>query len=150
MSKRIPLIHMDFRIHVHGTEVESKVESAVRNAFGEVDIQRKSTSGFHGNPIIVLSGRIGNRRMIGQFLARLPRDYINQIAEEAEKRIDENLMLHFRIDKQAAFMGAIAPPSDIGDTISISIKIEAFPATLQKALASLNELLQEIGENMPG
>ena len=147
MLKRIPLIYMDFRVHAHGTEDESKVESAVRNAFGKVEIRRKATSGFHGNPIIVLSGRIGNRKTIRQFLARLPIDYLNKLAEEAEKRIGEDLMIHLRIDKQATFEGNIKLPSDIGDTISVSIKIEAFPANLQNALRSLNELLHEICKN---
>ena len=97
----------------HATEDEDKVERAVRNLFpedaGEFRLKRQRLSGYHKDPIALITTRIRKRRgavrtfryIIG-LLSPLDRQ---RVLDELEDRVDESGNLYIRLDKQKAFRG---------------------------------------------
>ncbi len=97
----------------HATEDEDKVERAVRNLFpedaGEFRLKRQRLSGYHKDPITLITTRIRKRRgavrtfrfIIG-LLSPLDRQ---RLLDELEDRVDEAGNLYIRLDKQKAFRG---------------------------------------------
>lgn len=143
MTERIPFHYLEFRIHSHATEDEDKVITAVRNAFGDVELKREILSGFHGNPIILLHGKIMTRRDIIRFFEKMKHSDIEHILSEIEKRMDKDLLFHLRIDKEAAYGGEIAFSHE-GDYIDIAVKIESYPADWGKAYNIISNFFEHI------
>jgi len=138
----IPLHYVDLRAFVYATEVEARVEAALRRLLPEeFGIDRETTEGHYGDPITVLSARVENADDLRVLLGRLgelpPRDR-QRLREELDDRVDENVSLYVSLDKQAAYDGTIR----LGDGITLRGKVEAYPAKRPKAVAAAEELLE--------
>jgi hypothetical protein len=70
------------------------------------------------------SGEI--RRFWRYFLQQLG-DQVKELLETIEDRIDDQNVLHIRIDKQKAYLGEIEL-SHGGDPIAVKVKLVTFPA----------------------
>ncbi len=137
-----PFISVHVRAFCHATEDQTKVETAVRNVAGDLELSSKKTVGHHGNPLIVIEGEaIGSDAAKG-VLARLSDDDLMSLADTAEGRMDESCNLFFRLDKQKAFAGETALTRS-EDAVAVRIKVSAFPARTEGAVAVLRTHIQE-------
>jgi RNA binding exosome subunit len=104
---------VDVSVLAHATEDEDKVEKAVRNLFpedaGEFRLKRQRLSGYHKDPITLITTRIRKRREAGRtfrFIIGLLSSLDQQrLLDELEDRVDEGGNLFIRLDKQKAFRG---------------------------------------------
>ena len=99
------------RAFVHATEDEEKVKQAllwlvaqdeVREAYSK--IVRQKTKGHYGNEILLLDLSLKKQPDVEADLARiLAEDALrSEVADSILRRLDEDLVLHVRLDKQAA------------------------------------------------
>ncbi|WP_290597634.1 MULTISPECIES: RNA-binding domain-containing protein [unclassified Archaeoglobus] len=116
---------------VHSTEDREKVGEAIATLFPfEFEIFVSKAKGHYGNPMEFLeveikkSGEI--RRFWRYFLQQLG-DQVKELLETIEDRIDDQNVLHIRIDKQKAYLGEIEL-SHGGDPIAVKVKLVTFPA----------------------
>jgi RNA binding exosome subunit len=104
---------VDVSVLAHATEDEDKVEKAVRNLFpedaGEFRLKRQRLSGYHKDPITLITTRIRKRREADRtfrFIIGLLSSLDQQrLLDELEDRVDEGGNLFIRLDKQKAFRG---------------------------------------------
>jgi len=146
LASKIPFIYLEYRAYCHATEDEEKVLCALKNALGEIKTERRFVTGYHGNPVVLLRGKLGTRKAIVEFFRRLKANDLKRIISELEQRIDENFMIHIRVDKQAAYEGHLEILNKI-DAIDIAIKIESFPASYERALKIATEFLMNVLES---
>lgn len=141
---RIPLHYVDLRAFCYATEDEKRVESALRTFLPEeVEIDRAESEGHYGDRILVLSARVENADEVRTVLARLAEiEEFDRLVAELDDRVTENTELFFRVDKQAAFQGAVR----LGEGITVRAKVEAYPATKEAAVENAREVLEELEE----
>jgi RNA binding exosome subunit len=108
-----PIGYIDIRVFAHATENQTKVETATKNLFPpeltETLVFEKNTlSGHHSNPIIMLTAKLTDRKLLpgaleklGAGLSSLDKDQLN---EEIGLHLEKG-NLYLRFDKQAAFLG---------------------------------------------
>ena len=130
---RLPIHWVESRTHCHSTEEESRVETALAFACPEGKSDREALEGHFGNALIRLTRRVGEGKSIRALWDRwseagLPRS----LAGEMDARVDEEGILHFRLDKQAAFEERLALAKD-PDAIDVRVKLMAYPAKREEA-----------------
>lgn len=125
------------RVFVHATEDEDRVRRALLWSLGQGDdpkaaprVVRMRTKGHYGNEIVVLEAGLERRPDIESGLGHVfgePRIKHGVLATLSD-RIDDEGVLHLRLDKQAAVQGRLelGPGSD---TFSVRIKTPLFPGT---------------------
>ncbi len=124
------------------TESEDRVKAALLLFLFDDGIKTIRTEGHYGNPITILQAQIKGRncaRFIGLLKSRLAEHDLKRLKNESCERIDEDCVLHIRFDKQAAYKG-IMQLATTADTIAAEIKIKAYPAKREKAIAVAEEL----------
>jgi hypothetical protein len=135
----VPFHYVDLRTFAYATEDEKRVERALR-AFlpAEFEVERETTSGFHGDRIAVLSARVGNADDVRRVLSRLAElPDVDAVLADLDERVDEDCSLFLRLDKQAAFRDEIR----LGSGISLRAKVEAYPAKRETAVENAREAL---------
>lgn len=137
MVERDPFRYLDYRVYCHATEDIERIYSGLASIFGEFKGDEEELSGFYGNPIIALSGHLSQRKKIVDFLERVKTILSREFLDDVEYRLDSDQIFHIRLDKQAACIGKLALAGDQpgNDIVDISIKIETFPSSYEKALA---------------
>jgi len=105
--------YIDIRVFAHATENEAKVETATKNLFPaelteSIVFEKNLLSGHHSNPIIILTAKLSDRKLLPVALERLGAN-LSAIDKE---QLNENIKLHLeksnlylRFDKQSAFLG---------------------------------------------
>ncbi|MBO8182480.1 MAG: exosome subunit [Archaeoglobus sp.] len=130
---------------VHSTEDPEKVAEAIATLIPfEFEIQVSKAEGHFGNPLEFLEVEIKKQREIKEFLNFFLKEIESQkrkLLDELPLRIDENGMLHLRVDKQQAYLGRIALISH-GDGIIVRIKITTYPLKREKVLEAAREMLE--------
>ncbi|RXK51296.1 RNA-binding protein [Halorientalis pallida] len=136
----VPFHYVDLRAFCYATEDEKRVAGALRNFLPEeFEIERATSEGHHGDRIVVLSARVERADEMRHVLDRLSDlDTAQQLADELDERVDDNCSLFLRLDKQAAFGGDVR----LGDGITVRAKVEAYPATKEKAVENAREALE--------
>ncbi|MFB6125224.1 MAG: RNA-binding protein [Halanaeroarchaeum sp.] len=135
----VPFHYVDLRAFSYDTEVDDRVESAIRELAPEdADVERMTSEGHTGDRIVVLSTRLERADEIRHVLARL-RDGVDadRIRAELDDRIDDNNSLFVHLDKQAAYEGEVR----LGEGLSLRAKVEAYPATREAAIENAREAL---------
>jgi hypothetical protein len=135
----VPFHYVDLRTFAYATEDEKRVEQALR-AFlpDEYEVERETTTGFHGDRIVVLSARVENADDVRQVLSRLAElPDVDAVLADLEARVDEDCSLFLRLDKQSAFRGDV----ELGTGISLRAKVEAYPAKRAAAVENAREAL---------
>jgi RNA binding exosome subunit len=129
-----------FRVHCHATEIEEKVKAALIFASGIADTKRvhiARNEGVYGNRILVFEASLDKRKDVDAFMARLGETgVLKAVAGELDGRIDDECVLHLRLDKQEAYQEKLVVVQG-GDAISVKVKIKTFPAKKELAKKAL-------------
>jgi RNA-binding protein len=137
----LPIRWIEARTYCHATEDEARVEAALAFACLQGTTLREPFEGQFGNPLVRLSRRMEDRESIrliweGWVAAGLP----DQIRDDLDARVDDEGILHFRIDKQSAFEGRLELAKD-ADAIDVRLKMIAYPAKPEQARRAARALL---------
>ncbi len=131
------MIHnLSYRAFVYGTESEDKVRGAIHTLIPSAQVEKEITEGYHKNPVIILHGRINQKREIKDFLEKLQSlkpSTKKKISKELENRMDGRGNLFLIFDKQRAYLGDLVLVEH-GDALHIKLKIAAYPARKEVAL----------------
>ncbi len=136
------LHHITLRAIAQATESEDRVKKALSLLLFDGEIETIKTEGHYGNPITILQAQIKGRncaRFIELLKSRLAEHNLKRLKNESCERVDEDCVLHIRFDKQAAYKG-IVQLATTADTIVAEIKLKAYPARREKAIAVAGEL----------
>ncbi len=138
----VPFHYVDLRTFCYATEDERRVEGALRTFLPEdVELERETTEGHHGDRILVLSVRLERademRHVFGK-LAELAS--FDRLIAELNDRIDEDCAFFVQLDKQAAYNGEV----ELGRGIMLRGKVEAYPAKKERAVEAATEALEAI------
>ncbi|MCE8423070.1 MAG: hypothetical protein J5U17_02270 [Candidatus Methanoperedens sp.] len=140
--------NINFRTIVSATESEDRVRSALSNFLFDNEIDVVNTEGHFGNRISILQARLKGRKCI-QFIellnSNLPSNDLDRLKNELEERMDDECNLHIRLDKQAAFQGMVKLAAS-SDTIDAQIKIKAYPARYENAIAVAEKIFENCGQ----
>ncbi len=115
MSSKLPLGYIDIRVSVHATEDLGKVEGAAKNLFpAELQetllFEKTKLSGHHTNPIILLTAKLTERKLLPLVLKKFGADLNTLDKEQLNQDITQHLEkgnLYLRFDKQAAVLGLL-------------------------------------------
>ncbi len=139
-----PIHNISFRAICAATESEEKVKKALSLFIFENDIDIINTDGHFGNPISIFTAIIrGNDciRFIEMLRSKLPEQDMQLLKNEISDRMDDDCVLHIRFDKQAAYGGNVHLGAT-GDSISTGIKLRAYPARREKAIAAAENIFR--------
>ena len=129
---------LNARAICHSTEDIEKVRQSMLNALGEIELHVSVAKGHHGNPMEIIEARIEKMREIDGVFKKMQAEDLEVIDRTIESRIDDACNLFLRLGKQDALQGIIRLASD-DDTISIRIKVRAYPAKRENAIAQARE-----------
>jgi RNA binding exosome subunit len=105
--------YIDVRVFAHATENQAKVETATKNLFTEaltesIVFEKTALSGHHSNPIILLTAKLTDRKLLPCALAKIGANLNSldkaQLNDEIKLHLEKG-NLYLRFDKQAAFLG---------------------------------------------
>ena len=135
---------VEVRAYCHATEDEEKVLAAMRTVLPEAEVKREPLAGHFGNPLVRLAARAENapgiKEVWRRIVAALGKD---EVARDLEDRIDEDLVYHLRLDKQAAFLGRIERSAS-GDILDLRAKVAAYPKKPEVAARAVREFLEAL------
>ncbi|HDI13034.1 MAG TPA: exosome subunit, partial [Hadesarchaea archaeon] len=134
-------------VYAHATEDENKVLKALRAVLPEdIEIRRSNLKGHHGNPITSLNAVIDRKPALREFwkriLANLRRGDLDKLRERMLAEVDDSCRTYLRFDKQHAYGGELVLTTE-GDSIHVKLKILAFPAKREIALALIQQFIEE-------
>lgn len=124
----------------HATEERERVELAVLNTIGGVELETSRTHGHHGNEILVIEAHAKGSRHAEHLFDRLCTSDMEEILSTIEIRTDESCNLFIRIDKQRAFGGEVTLARD-DDAVAVRIKVAVFPAKKPLAVEAVHDFL---------
>lgn len=137
-------LRVEFRTFVHATEDEAKVRAALDFTTGGTRAVTATAEGYHGNPIVILQTELSRDEEIGRFWQRLTVEgQLGQVLGQLDQRLDDDLVLHLRLDKQEAFRERLRIV-DHDDVITVRAKVEAYPAKREKALPAARRYLEGV------
>jgi hypothetical protein len=137
-------LRVELRVFSHATEDEGKVKAALGLATGGAEPDEYKTEGHHGNPIVIYTVQLTTPRDIRAFWARLQEHrQVKLILEELDRRMDDDLLVHFRLDKQEAYGGRLKVV-DHDDVIAVKAKVGAYPAKRERGLEAARSFLAEV------
>ena len=139
---KLPIHWIEARTYAHATEDEARVSAALAFALPEGEPFREVLEGHFGNALVRLTRRIEDGKSIRAIwerwsMAGLPQSF----ASDVDARVDEEGVLHFRLDKQAAFLERWALAKD-SDAIDVRLKLVAYPAKPEIARRVARSILQ--------
>ena len=129
----------------HATEDEQRVLSVLRTLLPEgVRVHRSKLEGHHGNPIINLEAKVGQRKLLRvlwqRILTKLRAGELKKLSKIVPERVDENCFFYLRFDKQLAHAGELVL-TDSGDAIHFKLKVTAYPARRELAVNLLEKFI---------
>ncbi len=136
--------YIEFLTYCHATEDPLKVKEALHAvALHEVEWEEDEAEGYHGNPILIIKGKLSrNREMDGVFM-NLSRDVVEGLLRDLERRIDQDCNFFFRLDKGKAYLGKTLLST--GDnTIRVRARVESYPSRKETAVQKMDEYLREL------
>lgn len=119
--------YIDIRVFVHATENQAKVETATKKMFPQplvesLVFEKTTLTGHHSNPIILLTAKLTDRKLLPQALTKLGAELSALDKEQLNQDIKLHLEkgnLYLRFDKQAAYLGS--PKISQNDPIHLKI-----------------------------
>jgi RNA binding exosome subunit len=134
---------ISLRAFVAATEDEEKVSEALGLFAPRDGISSIKVRGHFGNEIKILEAGL-NRKESREFIRilkqQLPASDLAKLRREREARLDEANQFHFRLDKQAAYLGQVCL-TESKDAIDVSAAVETYPARREEALRIMENLL---------
>lgn len=135
--------HAVLRVHSHATEEEDRVARALALLAGDAEPSRGSAEGHYKNPIVLLEVEVAKSKADAVWgRIRAARGVAEQLAAEAERRIDDRGTFYARFDKQRACRGELALTQG-DDAIHFRSKIAVFPVTKEGAVRQVRAFLLE-------
>ncbi len=129
--------NISLRAIAAATESEDRVKDALSLFLFDNEIEAIKTEGHFGNLITIFEAQIKGRncrQFIELLKSKLGEHELKRLKSESCERIDEDCVLHIRFDKQAAYKGLVQLATT-ADTIAAEIKLKAYPAKREKAMA---------------
>ncbi len=124
---------IDVRAFCHPTEQEDRVRKAIETVAAGAAIRADQVESHFGPPLIVLTARIDASEAKKAFWRPLKgAKVIDRLIETMKDRVDDDCVLHIRLDKQRAFLGDLAL-ADHDDVLSVRAKVTSFPAKRNEA-----------------
>lgn len=134
---------MSLRTFCHATEDPSRVRQALEFLLPDGTLTESKTTGHHGNPIVVYQTRTDKKSAARDFWRRMMESIRSEeMLAGLDMMIDENCVLHARLDKQKAYQGEIEIVKH-EDVIAVSSKIESYP---KKRDIALENAIQFFGQ----
>ena len=138
-----PIRRIEARTYCHATEAEERVAAALLFAVPEGETSREELEGHFGNRLVRLTRRVEKRPGIRVVWERWSAAGIPAaIGQDVEARVDEDGVLHFRLDKQAAYQERLELAKD-SDPIDVRLKLIAYPAKLAEVRRVAHSILAE-------
>ena len=136
---KLPFHYVDLRTFCYATEDEPRVEAALRQFLpDDYPIDRETSEGHHGDPIVVLSARVENADDVRHVVGKVRElDDLETVLDELDQRVDEDCAFYLKLDKQAAFRREVRR----GEGILLRAKVEAYPAKKPTAVENAREAL---------
>ncbi|MCI4371516.1 MAG: hypothetical protein L3J78_02600 [Thermoplasmata archaeon] len=129
----LPIRWVEARTYCHSTEEEERVATALAFACPGGEVTREVLEGHFGNPLVRLTRRLENGKLIRAVWDRWSAEGLtDSIGQDVDARIDQEGILHFRLDKQEAFQERLALAKD-SDIIDVRLKLIAYPAKPEEA-----------------
>jgi len=130
---------------VHATEDEQRVLSALRTLLPEeVEVHQSKLKGHHGNPILNLEAKVGQRKLLRELWQHVSTELhageLEKLGKIIPERVDENCFFYLRFNKQLAHAGELAL-TDSGDAIHLRLKVTAYPARREVAVKLLEKFI---------
>lgn len=139
----LPIRWILARTHCQATEDEPRVVAALDVALPGGQTSKDRLVGQFGNPVVVLARRLEKAEDMRAAWRRWDEaGVLAEMREDLEGRVDENAVLHFRLDKQEAAQGRIALVRD-GDAIDVQVKVKAYPARPEEIRRVARSLVME-------
>jgi len=110
---------------------------------GEAEITKEKVKSYHGARMTLLRAHIGQKRAAKQSICHLGSDLLNQLSKSTDlgSRIDEDNVLHIRLDISSLVCGSIELSSDSGEQVKGRIKLEVYPS--QDPIGNAREMLSK-------
>ncbi len=129
----LPIRRIEARTYCHATEEEERVANALAFAVPEGVTSREELEGHFGNPLARLTRRVEKRPAIRAVWSHWAAAGVpSAIARDIEARLDEDGVLHFRLDKQAAFRERLELAQD-SEPIDIRLKLSSICWTMARS-----------------
>jgi len=139
----LPIRRIEARTYCHATEAEERVAAALLFAVPEGETSREELEGHFGNRLVRLTRRVEKRPGIRVVWERWSAAGIPAaIGQDVEARVDEDGVLHFRLEKQAAYQERLELAKD-SDPIDVRLKLIAYPAKLAEVRRVAHSILAE-------
>ncbi len=139
----LPIRRIEARTYCHATEDEERVAAALLFAIPEGETSREELQGHFGNPLVRLIRRVEKRPAIRAVWKHWSASGVPpSIARDVEARVDEDGVLHFRLDKQSADRERLELAKD-SDPIDVRLKLIAYPAKPAEARRVAHSILAE-------
>ncbi len=130
----------------YSTEDPEKVAKAIEVLIPfEFDINVSKARGHYGNPIEFFEVELRKKREIREFWNHLIlnlKDEKEILLEFLDDLIDEEGVLHIRIDKQSAYLGKIELSTG-SDSIMVRVKLVTYPFKREKILEFAKKIIAE-------
>ena len=142
MTVKSTFSHLHARALCHATERLDRVEQAMKNAVGDVDIERTHTTGHHGNEIVMLEANSRSAEAVEGLFHKLSLGDLKELERTGGARIDPSCVFHMRLDKQEAYAGNVRL-ADSDDAIALKLKVRSYPAKEEVAKRLVAEFLAD-------
>lgn len=124
----LPIRWILARAHCQATEDEGRVAQALDAAVSGGAGTRELFTGQSGNLVTVLAKRVQSSGEVRSTWDRwVQAGIVKALADEVDARVDEEGILHLRLDKQAAYDGRLSLLRG-ADVIDVQVKLKAYPA----------------------
>lgn len=141
----LPLRWIHARTLCQATEEESRVAQALHAVLPGGETTRDSVEGQHGNPVVILTRRLESSGELRSAWERWTHaGLVEALRPALESRVDDEGVLHFRVDKQRAYQGKLALAGE-ADAIDVQVKLKAYPAKPQEIRRVARLLVMEAG-----
>jgi RNA binding exosome subunit len=139
----LPIRWIVARTYCQATEEENRVAQALEaTVSGGVGV-RDTLEGQFGNPVIVLTRRLERMQDLkATWMRWREAGLLSALTDDLEARLDEDGILHFRLDKQSAVSGTLASARR-ADPIDVQVKMKAYPASREEIRRVARSLLEE-------
>lgn len=139
----LPIRWIDIRSYAHATEDEARVDHALEFVCPEGETAREVLEGHFGNALVRLTRRLAGRREIAALWEHWSMAGLAAaIRADIDARVDEEGILHFRLDKQAAYLERLILATE-ADPIDVRVKLVAYPAKAEEARRVARSIVQE-------
>jgi RNA-binding protein len=133
-------------VHAHATEDEQRVLGILKGLLPDsAEVRKSGLKGHHGNPIVALEARLGQKKDIKElwrrFLSGMREDTFVNLVMMVPERVDDSCFMYLRFDKQSAYGGELVL-TDAGDAIHVRLKVSAFPADREVATGNVKRFLE--------